>query len=262
MRPLVVIPTYNEVDNIVPVMGRVLEAEPQAHILVVDDGSPDGTGDLVSRRADTDPRVHVLRRAAKTGLGAAYRAGFAWGLDRGYDVLVEMDADLSHPPERLPALLAALSHADVAIGSRYVPGGTTVGWPWSRQVISRVGNGYVSLALRLGVRDATAGFRAYRREVLEAVEVDLLRSNGYCFQIEMAERTGQAGFRVAEIPITFTERVAGQSKMSSAIVVEALWLVTKWGVRHRLSGSRPRPQRQRLAFDLTVIGGQPSVGAS
>ena len=262
MPTLIVIPTYNEADNIVAAMDRVLAAVPAADILVVDDGSPDGTGALVETRCDADPRVHVLHRPGKSGLGASYRAGFAWGLDRHYDVLVEMDADLSHPAERIPDLLSALDHADVAIGSRYVAGGTTVGWPWSRQVISRLGNAYVSLALRLGVRDATAGFRAYRREVLEVIEVDLVRSNGYCFQIEMTDRSRQAAFRVVEVPITFTERAAGQSKMSTGIVVEALWLVTRWAVRDRLQARSPRSGRQRNSVGRTSVGAQPTAKAA
>lgn len=262
MPALIIIPTYNEADNIVAAMDRVLRAVPTANILVVDDGSPDGTGAVVEARRDVDARVHVLHRPGKSGLGAAYRAGFAWGLDRPYDVLIEMDADLSHPAERIPDLLDALDQADLAIGSRYVPGGTTVGWPWSRQVVSRLGNAYVSLALRLGVRDATAGFRAYRRQVLEAIEVDLVRSNGYCFQIEMTDRTRQAAFRVAEVPIAFTERAAGQSKMSSGIVLEALWLVTRWAVRDRVRGVSRRRHDGWVRPDLAVVEKRPEARAA
>ncbi|MGI4894129.1 MAG: class F sortase, partial [Janthinobacterium lividum] len=177
------------------------------------------------------------------GLGAAYRAGFDWGLERGYEVFVEMDADLSHPADRLPALLDALGDADLVIGSRYVAGGATANWPWYRQLISRSGNAYVSTVLGLPVRDATAGFRAFRRELLEGIGVSDLTSNGYCFQVETTYQATRAGYRLREVPITFTERVAGRSKMSSAIVAEALMRVTGWGLRDRLTERRVRPRR-------------------
>ena len=243
MRALVVIPTYNEIDSIEQVIARVLAADRRAEVLVVDDSSPDGTGDLVARLAERSPRVQLLRRGGKQGLGAAYRAGFAWGIERAYDALVEMDADLSHPPERLPALLDGLGHADLVIGSRYVPGGATVNWSPLRKLISRGGNGYVRLALGVPIHDATAGYRAYRREVLEALPVSAVASNGYCFQVEMAHRTWQEGFRVTEVPITFTERTSGVSKMSQRIVVEALLRVAAWAVtggRHRARPLHPR----------------------
>ena len=236
MKALVVVPTYNEADSVEEVLDRVLAVDARADVLVVDDGSPDGTAKLVAARCDDEPRLHLLERDAKRGLGAAYRAGFAWGLARGYDVLVEMDADLSHPPERLPALLDALAGADLAIGSRYVPGGRTVNWSKLREAISRGGNAYVRLALGVPVRDMTAGYRAYRREVLEALPVEAVQSNGYCFQVEMAHRTWREGFRVVELPITFTERTSGVSKMSRQIVAEALWRVTVWA----LTGGRQR----------------------
>jgi glycosyltransferase involved in cell wall biosynthesis len=245
MRALVVVPTYNEAGSIGEVIDRVLAADRRVEVLVVDDASPDGTGDLVERRAAGEPRLHLLRRPGKQGLGVAYRAGFAWGLARGYDALVEMDADLSHPPERLPALLDGLTGADLVIGSRYVPGGRTVNWPALRQLISRGGNAYVRLALRLPVHDATAGFRAYRRQVLEALPLEAVQSNGYCFQVEMAHRTWQEGFRVVEVPITFTERAAGASKMSQRIVAEALLRVTLWA----LTGGR---RRRRAAHPASV----------
>jgi glycosyltransferase involved in cell wall biosynthesis len=184
--------------------------------------------------------VQLLRRDGKQGLGAAYRAGFAWGLQRGYAALVEMDADLSHPAERLPALLDGLAEADLVIGSRYVPGGRTQNWSRLREAISRGGNAYVRLALGVPIHDCTAGYRAYRREVLEALPVAAVRSNGYCFQVEMAHRTWQEGFRVVEVPITFTERVAGASKMSRQIVAEALWRVTLWA----LTGGRRRTRHR------------------
>jgi dolichol-phosphate mannosyltransferase len=236
MKALVVVPTYNEADSIEEVVDRVLAVDHRVDVLVVDDGSPDGTAKLVAARAVDEPRVQLLQRDAKQGLGAAYRAGFAWGLARGYDALVEMDADLSHPPDRLPALLDALAGADLAIGSRYVPGGRTVNWSRLREGISRGGNAYVRLALGVPVHDVTAGYRAYRREVLEALPVAAVQSNGYCFQVEMAHRTWQEGFRVVELPITFTERASGVSKMSKQIVAEALWRVTVWA----LTGGRRR----------------------
>ena len=243
MRALVVIPTYNEADSVVEVLDRVLLADPRVDVLVVDDGSPDGTAKLVQERGEHEPRVQLLERSGKQGLGAAYRAGFAWGLERGYDALVEMDADLSHPPDRLPALLDGLASADLVIGSRYVPGGRTVNWSRQREAISRTGNAYVRLALGIPVHDSTAGYRAYRREVLEALPVEAVRSNGYCFQVEMAHKTWQEGFRVAEVPITFTERASGVSKMSKQIVAEALLRVTQWaltGGRRRARSPHPR----------------------
>jgi dolichol-phosphate mannosyltransferase len=239
VRALVVIPTYNEAESVVEVLDRVLVADPRVDVLVVDDGSPDGTAKLVAGRAAGEPRVRLLEREGKQGLGAAYRAGFAWGLERGYDALVEMDADLSHPPDRLPALLDGLAEADLVIGSRYVPGGRTVNWSRLRETISRGGNTYVRLALGLPVHDCTAGYRAYRREVLEALPVSAVRSNGYCFQVEMAHRTWQEGFKVIEVPITFTERASGVSKMSRQIVAEALLRVAQWA----LTGGRRRARR-------------------
>jgi dolichol-phosphate mannosyltransferase len=239
VRALVVIPTYNEIDSIETVIAKVLAVEARAEVLVVDDASPDGTGDLVAKLAEAEPRAHLLRRDGKQGLGVAYRAGFAWGMERGYDALVEMDADMSHPPERLPALLDGLDRADLVIGSRYVPGGSTVNWSPTRKLISRGGNVYVRLALGLPVHDATAGYRAYRRELLEALPVSAVASNGYGFQIEMAHRTWQEGFRVSEVPITFTERASGVSKMSQRIVLEALLRVAAWAVTGGRRRTRP-----------------------
>jgi dolichol-phosphate mannosyltransferase len=242
LKALVIIPTYNEAETILKVVGQVLAIEPRAEVLVVDDGSPDGTADLVEAQRASEPRLHLLRRTTKDGLGAAYRAGFAWGLARDYDILVEMDADLSHPPDRLPALLDALARADLVIGSRYVLGGATRNWSRVRETISRGGNLYVQALLGLPVRDATAGFRAYRRQVLEALNVAEVRSSGYCFQIEMAHRAWQEGFTVVEVPIIFTERQAGTSKMSKRIVVEALWRVAQWSVtggRRRARATHP-----------------------
>jgi dolichol-phosphate mannosyltransferase len=233
---LIVIPTYNEADNLEPIVTRVLAAIPAGHILVVDDGSPDGTGAIADRLAAADERVHVLHHGEKAGLGAAYIAGFDWGLAAGYDVLVEMDADGSHAPEQLPRLLRALGGEDkvgLVLGSRYVPGGAVVNWPLSRQFLSRGGNVYTRLALGLGLRDATGGFRAYRREVLESIDYAAVASQGYCFQVDLARRVLAAGYPVVEVPITFVERERGESKMSGAIVREALLHITRWGVRHR-----------------------------
>jgi dolichol-phosphate mannosyltransferase len=230
---LVVIPTYNEVQTLPVVLDRVHRAVPSAHVLVTDDASPDGTGALADERADADPRVWVLHRPGKAGLGAAYRAGFAWGLERGYRVLVEMDADGSHPPEALPRLLHPLTWADVVIGSRYVAGGSVVNWPARRLWLSRGGNTYTRLALGLPVQDTTAGFRAFRAEALERIGYADVESQGYCFQVDMTRRAVREGLVVVEVPITFVERTVGESKMSSGIVREALWRVTQWGLHDR-----------------------------
>jgi dolichol-phosphate mannosyltransferase len=230
---LVIIPTYNEAENLPVILDRLLTALPDAHALVVDDGSPDGTGEMADKLATDDDRIEVLHRTGKAGLGAAYVAGFRLGLAAGYDVLVEMDADGSHAPEQLPRLLAALAHADLVLGSRWVPGGQVRNWPKSRQLLSRGGNIYTRLALGIDVHDATGGYRAYRRAVLEGIDLDSIASQGYCFQVDLAWRAVQAGFRVAEVPITFVERERGESKMSGGIVREALLKVTEWGAVHR-----------------------------
>ena len=232
------IPTYNERDNLEPIVSRVRTSVPAADILVVDDNSPDGTGEIADKIAASDNRVHVLHREVKAGLGAAYIAGFTWGLDRGYDVLVESDADGSHDPADLPGMLAALADADLVIGSRYVPGGTTVNWPRSRELLSRSANFYVRIMLGIGVHDATAGYRAYRASTLRAIGLDEVESQGYCFQIDLTLRTAQEGLRIREVPITFTERARGASKMSNAIVTEALLRVAQWGVAARLGKRR------------------------
>jgi dolichol-phosphate mannosyltransferase len=236
LKALVIIPTYNEAASIEEAVERTLAADPRVDVLVVDDGSPDGTAKLVAALTVQEPRAHLMVREGKQGLGAAYRAGFAWGLERGYDALVEMDADLSHPPDRLAALLDGLAAADLVIGSRYVPGGRTVNWSKAREAISRGGNAYVRLALGIPVHDVTAGYRAYRRQLLQALPMGEIRSNGYCFQVEMAHRAWQEGFRVVEVPITFTERASGVSKMSKQIVAEALGRVAVWA----LTGGRRR----------------------
>jgi dolichol-phosphate mannosyltransferase len=244
-RVVVVIPTYNELANLESTVSRLRAAVPEAHALVVDDGSPDGTGELSDRIAATDQQVHVLHRTAKAGLGAAYIAGFRAALADGADVVVEMDADGSHAPEELPRLLAALRDADLVIGSRWVTGGEIRNWPRSRQLISRGGSLYARTLLRFPVRDATAGFRAYRRVVLETLKLDEVASQGYCFQIDLAWKTWREGFRVVEVPITFTERVLGNSKMSRAIVTEALWRVAGWSVTHRSRSARRRALARR-----------------
>jgi dolichol-phosphate mannosyltransferase len=232
-RVLVIIPTYNERETVRPAVRRVLDALADADVLVADDNSPDGTGEIADELASHEPRVHVLHRPGKAGLGAAYLAGFRWGMGRGYDVLVEMDADGSHPATALPDLVAGLADADLVIGSRWVPGGAVSNWPRSREVLSRGGNQYVRAMLGIDVRDATAGFRAFRRSTLDAIDLDTVRSQGYCFQVDLTRRVVDAGLRVVEVPITFVEREQGESKMSRAIVAEALWRVTVWGVDRR-----------------------------
>jgi dolichol-phosphate mannosyltransferase len=254
-RVLVVVPTYNERDNLDRVLDRLADAVPSADVLVVDDASPDGTGTLADTRAARDPRVHVLHRPGKSGLGGAYVAGFRWGLDRDYDAIVEMDADGSHAPEQLPALLAATATADVVLGSRWVDGGSVVDWPRHRELLSRGGNAYARLALGLPVRDATGGFRVYRREVLAALDVSTIASEGYCFQVDLVWRAWRAGWRVAEVPIRFVERTAGVSKMNRAIVAEALWRVTLWGAQARFSRKRPRPQVEARPSGSTESAG-------
>jgi dolichol-phosphate mannosyltransferase len=234
---LVVIPTYDERDNLGPLLSRLHAAVPTADVLVVDDASPDGTGDLADELAAADPRIRVLHRAGKDGLGAAYLAGFAAALQGEYQAIVEMDADGSHAPEDLPALLAALQDADVVLGSRYVPGGRVLNWPAHREWLSRGGNFYSRLALGVPIRDITGGYRVFRRQVLEELQLDDVASAGYCFQVDVAWRAVQAGFRVREVPITFVERERGQSKMSRRIVGEALWRVTRWGAARLLRRS-------------------------
>ncbi len=236
----VIIPTYNERDNIELIVSRVRTSVPDSDILIVDDNSPDGTGDIADKLAANDQRVHVLHRQGKSGLGVAYIAGFRWALEHDYGVLVEMDADGSHDPADLPAMLAALPSADLVIGSRYVAGGTVVNWPKSREFLSRGANLYVKLMLGIGVRDATGGYRAYRADTLRAIALDQVDSQGYCFQIDLTLRTVEQRLKVAEVPITFTERARGASKMSRSIVLEALWRVTQWGLSGRGRGARRR----------------------
>jgi glycosyltransferase involved in cell wall biosynthesis len=230
---LVVIPTYDERGTIAELVAAVRASRHQPEVLVVDDASPDGTGQVADRLAADDPGVHVLHRVGKEGLGAAYRAGLGWGLARGYAVLVEMDADLSHDPRDLPALLDAVAHADLVIGSRYVPGGRVERWPWRRRVLSRGGNAYVRWWTGLPLADATSGFRAFRREVLTTIGLSASRSDGYAFQVETALRAWRAGFRVEEVPIRFVERREGASKLSRRVVLEAVWRVPRWAFEGR-----------------------------
>jgi len=242
---LVVTPTYNEAGNIEATVAMIFAAAPTADVLIVDDASPDGTGEIADRLA-ADPRVTVLHRAGKEGLGRAYVAGFGRALERGYDVVVQMDADGSHPASALPALLAALAgdpDVGLAIGSRYVPGGGLADWAAGRRVLSRAGNAYARAMLRLGVRDVTAGYRAYRADVLRDLPLEDIDSRGYCFQIDMTLRTVEAGWRIVERPIEFRERTSGSSKMSKAIVLEAMWRVTLWGLMRPV---RSRASRQVL----------------
>ena len=238
---LVIIPTYNEIENVGRITARVRAAVPEAHILIADDNSPDGTGQAADALAAEDPNLQVLHRKGKEGLGAAYLAGFRWGIDRGYDVLVEMDADGSHQPEQLPRLLTALRTADLVLGSRWVPGGEVVNWPKKRELLSRGGSTYSRLMLQVPIRDVTGGYRAFRKETLLGLGMSEVASQGYCFQVDLAWRTVRAGFKVAEVPITFVEREFGASKMSGNIVGEALKLVTTWGVKSRL-GRIPAPK--------------------
>lgn len=239
-RTLVIIPTYNEIENLPLILGRVHKARPDVHVLVVDDGSPDGTGELADEMAGKDPgRLHVMHRTAKDGLGAAYLAAFGWGLERGYTVLVEMDADGSHAPEQLYRLLDAIDDgADLAIGSRYVDGGTVRNWPWRRLVLSKTANTYARTLLGVGVNDITAGYRAYRRAVLEKIDLGAVDSKGYCFQVDLTWRSINHGFAVTEVPITFTERELGVSKMSGSNIREAMLKTARWGIGGRLGGAR------------------------
>ncbi len=236
MRTLVVLPTYEEAQTIEQVIRRTRAALPEAEVLVVDDGSPDGTADLADRVGEQVGSVTVMRRASRSGLGDAYRAGFSWGLDHGAEALVEMDSDLSHDPAELPFLVAALERCDLVIGSRYVPGGSIPQWGLHRRLLSKGGNLYSAVMLGVAVKDMTSGFRVYRATLLEAMELDTIGADGYGFQIEMTYRAARVGARIVELPIRFVDREAGQSKMSGEIVIEALALVTRWGARRMLGG--------------------------
>ncbi|NUR28586.1 MAG: polyprenol monophosphomannose synthase [Catenulispora sp.] len=232
-RVVVVIPTYNEADNVRLITGRVRAAVPDVDILIADDNSPDGTGAIADDLAAADPAIHVMHRKGKEGLGAAYIAGFAWAREHGYDAVVEMDADGSHAPEQLPLLLDALRDADGVIGSRWVSGGSVVNWPMRREILSRGANIYTRLATGMPVKDATGGYRAYRMELLDKIDLGSVASAGYCFQVDITRRAHRAGFTLVEVPIRFAEREHGVSKMSGNIVGEALWRVTVWGAQDR-----------------------------
>jgi hypothetical protein len=237
-RVLVVLPTYDERETIGEVLEGLIALPYRLDVLVVDDGSPDGTGAVVRSRSEADRRIRLIERERKSGLASAYAAGFARGLDEGYDLIVEMDSDLSHRPDELPRLLEAARSHDVVVGSRYVPGGSVSNWSRTRLALSRGGNAYARLCLGIPTRDATSGFRAYRRDALSTITRPPLRSDGYGFQVELVHRALSAGLSVAEVPIVFHERAHGVSKISRRIVLEALWLVTWWGLRARLRGSR------------------------
>ncbi|HYW32431.1 MAG TPA: polyprenol monophosphomannose synthase [Gemmatimonas sp.] len=236
-RGLVIVPTYNESENITRIVPLILAQDPRLEVLVVDDNSPDGTGALADALAATDPRVNVLHRPGKQGLGRAYLAGFAWALERDYAYIFEMDADFSHDPAHLPEFLAAIRDADMVLGSRYRDGKVTVvNWPITRLMLSYGANIYARAVTGLHLGDATGGFKCFRREVLQAIPLDRVRSNGYAFQIEMSFRAWKRGFRIAEIPIVFHDRTEGESKMSKGIVQEAIWMVWRlrwWGIRGR-----------------------------
>ena len=247
MAVLVVLPTYNESQNIDRVLRRIRAALPEATVLVVDDGSPDGTADQAEILGKELGSIEVMRRAGKSGLGSAYRAGFRWGLDHGFDASIEMDADHSPEPEALPSLVAPLEDgAELVIGSRYIPGGVIPNWAWHRRLLSRGGNLYASALLGLGVSDATAGFRCYAAPLLERLDLDAVRAEGYGFQIEMTYESRKAGASILEVPIRFVDRVDGESKMSTFIVVEALGLVTLWGIERLFGGLRRSRQVEHV----------------
>jgi len=240
-RVLVIIPTYNERESLPVQLAGVRKAAPTVDVLIVDDNSPDGTGELADEIAGSDHRVYVLHRTEKGGLGAAYIAGFEWGLERGYDFLCEMDADGSHRAEDFPKLLRRAAMDDepaLVIGSRWVPGGKVENWPKHREVLSKGGNTYVRMAMGMPVKDATAGFRVFRAQTLRDIDLEGVESRGYCFQVDMTDRVLKTGGKVAEVPITFVEREQGESKMSRAIVTEALWKTTMWGAQRRLEHAK------------------------
>jgi dolichol-phosphate mannosyltransferase len=239
-----VVPTYDEADNLAWLVGRILASVPHADVLVVDDSSPDGTGAIADRMAAQEPRIQVLHRPTKEGLGKAYLAGFRWALAHDYDVIGEIDADGSHQPEQLPRLLAALEAADLVIGSRWVPGGSVTNWAFTRELLSRGGNLYTRLLLGIHVRDATAGYRLFRRTTLEKIDLDDVSSYGYVFQADLAFRTLRAGLRVVEVPIEFVERVRGDSKMTRDVATESLLRITRWGLSERRRQLRERLSRR------------------
>ena len=232
---LVIVPTYNERESLPVIISGIRQAESDVHILIADDNSPDGTGEVADRLSSSDNSVHVLHRSAKAGLGAAYLDAFSWAKSNGYDVVVEMDADGSHRPQDLTKILDALTNNDVVLGSRWIKDGRVVNWAKSREVLSRGGNLYTRMWLGIPIHDATGGFRAYRMSALAVMNTDQVESQGYCFQVDMAWRAVKANLRVAEVPIIFVERELGESKMDGSIVKEALWRVTQWGIEKRYS---------------------------
>jgi dolichol-phosphate mannosyltransferase len=242
---LVIIPTYNEAENIRLIIDRLRAAVPAVDALIADDNSPDGTGEIADELSTADKQIHVMHRPNKRGLGAAYLAGFEWAAERGYEAVVEMDADGSHRPEELPRLLDALAEADLVIGSRWVKGGQVVNWPLHRLVLSRGANFYTRVALGISVKDATGGYRAYRMTALQKLDVDSVASQGYSFQVDLAWRAYRGGLRIVEVPILFAERERGSSKMSPSIVREAFWRVAVWGTQARAQGLRTRLAGQR-----------------
>ncbi|CAB4672319.1 unannotated protein [freshwater metagenome] len=245
-RIVVIIPTFNECESLAAIVARVRTSVPEADILVIDDNSPDGTGDIADGLAADDSQLHVMHRLGKEGLGAAYLAGFSWALQHEYAVVVEMDADGSHQPEQLSRLLTALRGADLVLGSRWIAGGGTENWSKSREILSRGGNFYTRTMLGVPLRDATGGYRAFRAETLRKLDLHNVASQGYCFQVDLAWRAVQRGLIVTEVPITFVERAVGTSKMSQRIVVEALWRVTVWGFDDRVTRVRRTAQKKRL----------------
>lgn len=262
-RTLVCVPTYDEIEALPPLLDRLLAARDDVDVLVVDDDSPDGTGRYAEHRARQEPRLQVLHRSGKQGLGAAYLAAFDWALQRGYDVVCEMDADGSHAPEELGRLLQAVAAgADLAIGSRWVPGGEVRNWPASRVLLSRGGNVYTRLALGIHVRDATAGYRAFTAQALRTIPLGDVASAGYCFQVDLAWRAVRSGLHVVEVPITFVEREVGASKMSPGIVREALWRVTVWGLRTRLTQLTRLLRPRQLSSGTSAGRGHVAPGQS
>lgn len=239
-RVAVLIPTYNERDNIATIVERVRQAAPEVDVVILDDASPDGTGEIADELAAADPRIHIIHRPGKHGLGAAYLQGFQWALDHGYDAVVEMDADGSHRPEHLPALLEAARDADLVIGSRWIRGGAVVNWPLQRKVLSVGANLYTKVLLGMSVNDATAGYRVYRTEALRRMGLSDVASQGYCFQVDLTWRATRRDLVVVEVPITFVEREVGDSKMSRDIMTESLRRITSWGVGYRASQLRAR----------------------
>lgn len=240
---LVIIPTYNELQNLPIIVGKVFDSVPEAHILVMDDGSPDGTGALADQMASADKRVSVIHREGKLGLGTAYLAGFAEGISRGYEFLVELDADGSHPPEKLPEMLGVVSSdpaVGLVIGSRWTDGGEVVDWPKRREALSRTANAYARVMLDVDVHDVTAGYRVYRSSLIEQLDLSGVDSKGYCFQIDMTLRAVDAGAEVVEVPITFKDRELGQSKMSGSIIFEAMEKVTVWGIQRHMPGAKKK----------------------